>query len=52
MGALRKWLPWTFGTFLVGWLAIAGVPAVLGLLGQGRRADQRLRQSPALWVVG
>src|SRR5580692_2457550 len=23
MGALRKWLPWTFGTFMVGWLAIA-----------------------------
>jgi len=23
MGALRKWLPWTFATFLVGWLAIA-----------------------------
>jgi len=30
MGALRKWLPWTFATFLVGWLAIAGIPPLAG----------------------
>ena len=30
MGALRKWLPWTFGTFMVGWLAIAGIPPFSG----------------------
>src|SRR5580693_5172514 len=30
MGALRKWLPWTFGTFMVGFLAIAGIPPLSG----------------------
>ena len=44
--ALRQFLPWTYVTFLVGWLAIAGVPPLVGVLGQGRRARQRLRQEP------
>src|SRR5438874_2814888 len=26
MGALRRWMPITSGTFIVAWLAIAGVP--------------------------
>jgi NADH-quinone oxidoreductase subunit L len=30
MGGLRKKIPWTFGTFLVGTLAIAGIPLLSG----------------------
>jgi NADH-quinone oxidoreductase subunit L len=30
MGGLRKKIPWTFGTFLVGTLAIAGIPLFAG----------------------
>ena len=30
MGGLRKKIPWTFGTFLVGTLAIAGIPLLAG----------------------
>src|SRR5213078_2807227 len=30
MGALRKKIPWTFGTMLVGTLAIAGTPLLAG----------------------
>ena len=36
MGGLRKKIPWTFGTFLVGTLAIAGIPLSRRLLQQGR----------------
>ena len=30
MGALRKWMPITFGAYIVGWLAIAGLPPFAG----------------------
>jgi NADH-quinone oxidoreductase subunit L len=30
MGGLRKFIPWTFATFLVGTLAIAGIPPLAG----------------------
>ena len=30
MGGLRKKIPWTFGTFLIGTLAIAGIPPLAG----------------------
>ena len=30
MGGLRRQMPWTFGTFLVGTLAIAGIPPLAG----------------------
>jgi len=30
MGGLKKYMPWTFGTMLVGWLAISGVPLLSG----------------------
>ncbi len=36
MGALRKWMPITAGTFIVGWLAIAGIFPFVGLLVEGR----------------
>jgi NADH-quinone oxidoreductase subunit L len=30
MGGLRRHIPWTFGTFVIGWLAIAGLPFFSG----------------------
>lgn len=30
MGGLKKYMPWTFGTMVVGWLAISGVPLLSG----------------------
>lgn len=30
MGGLKKYMPWTFRTMFVGWLAIAGVPLLSG----------------------
>ncbi|MCK7527766.1 MAG: hypothetical protein MZV64_64220 [Ignavibacteriales bacterium] len=45
MGGLKKQLPMTFPTFLVGALAISGIPLLVGLLLQGR--DPRRARSPA-----
>jgi NADH-quinone oxidoreductase subunit L len=52
MGALRRWLPWTFGTFLVAWLAIAGIPPLSGFWSKGDVLDNVFAKSPALWVLG
>ena len=47
MGGLRKYLPITHGVFFVCWLAICGVPLVLGLLLQGRHRRRGVRHAPA-----
>jgi NADH-quinone oxidoreductase subunit L len=52
MGALRRWLPWTYGTFLVAWLAIAGVPPFSGFWSKGDILDNVFAKSPALWALG
>ena len=52
MGALRRFLPWTYGTFLVGWLAIAGIPPFSGFWSKGDVLDNVFAKSPALWVLG
>jgi NADH-quinone oxidoreductase subunit L len=52
MGALRRFLPWTYGTFLVGWLAIAGVPPFSGFWSKGDVLDNVFAKSPVLWVFG
>ena len=46
MGGLRKYMPITAATFIVGWLAIAGVPAVRRLLVEGRDPPVRLQREP------
>ena len=46
MGGLRRELPITYWTFLIGALAIAGVPGLAGLLQQGRNSVQDLRERP------
>ena len=56
MGGLKKDLPITYWTFLIGALAIAGVPAAGGLLQQGRDSVPDVhRQQPyrlLLWGIG
>ena len=52
MGALRKLMPITAGTFIVGWLAISGVPPFSGFWSKDEILTYALHKSPALYVVG
>jgi NADH-quinone oxidoreductase subunit L len=53
MGGLRKFLPITFGTFIVGWLAIAGVFPLAGFWSKDEiLARAWFDHSYALWAVG
>ena len=52
MGALRKWMPITFVTFLVGWLAISGIPPFAGFWSKDDILAAAWHKSPALWAVG
>jgi NADH-quinone oxidoreductase subunit L len=52
MGRLRAYLPWTYVTFLVGWLSIAGVPPFSGFWSKGDVLTNVYAKSPALWAVG
>ncbi len=53
MGGLRKYMPITFWTFIIGWLAIAGLPPFAGFWSK----DEILvfawqEHGPVLWAVG
>ncbi|MGH9282066.1 MAG: NADH-quinone oxidoreductase subunit L, partial [Acidimicrobiales bacterium] len=52
MGALRKWMPITSATFIIGWLAIAGVPPFAGFWSKDEILLAAWEKSPALWAVG
>jgi NADH-quinone oxidoreductase subunit L len=52
MGALRKFMPVTAVTFLIGWLAIAGVPPFAGFWSKDEILLFALVKSPALYVIG
>jgi NADH-quinone oxidoreductase subunit L len=52
MGALRKWMPITAGTFIVGWLAIAGVPPFAGFWSKDEILINAWDKSPVLYAVG
>ena len=52
MGGLRKWMPWTYGTFLVGWLAIAGIPPLSGFWAKGDVLDNVYAQLQAAVGAG
>ncbi len=52
MGALRKFMPWTYATFLIAWLSIAGVPPFASFWSKGDVLDNVYRRYPALWVLG
>ncbi|MGH9080839.1 MAG: NADH-quinone oxidoreductase subunit L, partial [Acidimicrobiales bacterium] len=52
MGNLRLYLPVTFVTFAVGWLAIAAVPPLSGFWAKGDVLENAWVARPALWMVG
>jgi NADH-quinone oxidoreductase subunit L len=52
MGALRKWLPITSGTFIVGWLAIAGVPPFSGFWSKDDILLGAWEKNRLLWLIG
>ena len=54
-GNLRKYLPITFVTFIIGWLAISGVPPFSGFWSKDEilaGAFNKGPDGPALWAVG
>jgi NADH-quinone oxidoreductase subunit L len=52
MGALRKFMPITAGTFIVAWLSIAGVPPFSGFWSKDEILINAWDKSPVLWAVG
>ena len=52
MGALRKVMPITSACFIVGWLAIAGVPPFSGFWSKDEILAFVWEKSPILWFVG
>jgi len=52
MGGLKKWMPVTAGTFIVGWLAIAGVPPFAGFWSKDEVLLAAYEKSVLLWAVG
>lgn len=52
MGGLRKFMPITTATFIIGWLAIAGVPPFSGFWSKDEILVFAYNESPALYVVG
>jgi len=51
-GGLRKLMPITSATFIVGWLAIAGVPPFSGFWSKDEILAYAYQQSPILWALG
>lgn len=52
MGGLQKFLPITFPTFLIGWLAIAGIPPFAGFWAKGDVLSKVYEYSKPLWLLG
>lgn len=52
MGQLRRWMPVTAATFIIGWLAIAGVPPFAGFWSKDEILMFSLAKSPVLYVIG
>jgi NADH-quinone oxidoreductase subunit L len=52
MGMLRKYMPVTAATFIVGWLAICGVPPFAGFWSKDEILLFSLAKSPALYIIG
>ncbi|NLD78419.1 MAG: NADH-quinone oxidoreductase subunit L, partial [Acidimicrobiales bacterium] len=51
-GNLRKWMPITAGTFIVGWLAIAGIPPFSGFWSKDEVLAAAYDKNIVLYVVG
>jgi NADH-quinone oxidoreductase subunit L len=52
MGGLRKYLPLTFPTFLIGWLTISGVPPFAGFWAKGDVLVNVYQHDKILWALG
>ncbi len=56
MGNIRKWMPITFATYLLGWLAIAGIPPFSGFWSKDEillsAYEGSVGGAKVLWVVG
>jgi NAD(P)H-quinone oxidoreductase subunit 5 len=52
MGGLRKYMPITAGTFLIGNLAICGIPPFAGFWSKDEILGQAFAANPSLWIVG
>ncbi|HEY7626045.1 MAG TPA: NADH-quinone oxidoreductase subunit L, partial [Ilumatobacteraceae bacterium] len=52
MGALRKAMPITAATFIVGWLAIAGVPPFAGFWSKDDILLAAYDKNKVLWILG
>ena len=54
-GNLRKYLPVTFATFMIGWLAISGIPPLAGFWSKDEVLAGAFNAGPAgpvLWFIG
>ncbi|QGG93811.1 NADH-quinone oxidoreductase subunit L [Actinomarinicola tropica] len=52
MGGLYRYMPITAGTFIVGWLAIAGVPPFSGFWSKDEILLYAWADSKAIWAIG
>jgi NAD(P)H-quinone oxidoreductase subunit 5 len=52
MGGLRKFMPITALTFLVGTLAISGIPPFAGFWSKDEILGSAFEANPALWLIG
>jgi len=52
MGGLRKKMPYTFWTFLVGMLALAGVPPLAGFWSKDEILAVAFQQNTVVWAMG
>jgi NAD(P)H-quinone oxidoreductase subunit 5 len=52
MGGLRKYMPLTSASFLVGCLAISGIPPFAGFWSKDEILGQAFAANPALWTIG
>jgi NADH-quinone oxidoreductase subunit L len=52
MGALAKYLPLTFPTFLIGWLTISGIPPFAAFFAKGDVLNNVYEHNKPLWVLG
>jgi NADH-quinone oxidoreductase subunit L len=52
MGGLAKFLPLTFPAFLVGWLAISGIPPFAGFFAKGDVLTNVFQHNKFLWALG
>ena len=52
MGGLRKYMPFTAITFLIGTLAICGIPPFAGFWSKDEILGSTFAANPALWAIG